>query len=121
MTSLNMVSLKIFRLYHQNCLIFEKISARDNKYSSNFQIASTNLPLFLRKFPLVIGEGQRFNSHQEDCLIFAKILPRDNRARQVKSSNLLYFCKNASFCCRGRSNFQITLTKPIYFCENFSS
>ena len=41
---------QIFRLYHQNFLIFEKISACDNRDSPNFQIASTNLPYFCENF-----------------------------------------------------------------------
>ena len=63
-------AVQIFRLYHQNCLIFEKISARHNSRSSKI--------LFV-----IIGEGQIFKSHQENCPISAKILPRDDRASSI--------------------------------------
>ena len=62
-------AVQIFRLCHQNCLIFEKISACDNRRSSKILL-------------VVIGEGQIFKSHQ-NCLISAKILTRDNRVSSI--------------------------------------
>ena len=96
----------------------------------------------------MIGEGQIFGSHQENCLIFAKILPRDNRARSIfqlihqiylifpkmpafvvevgqifKSlqQNRFIFAKILARDKRGSPNFQNTVTKLLYFCENVSS
>ena len=77
MTSLNLQKLHLviravqsFRLYHQNCLIFEKTWARHNSGSSKILVA-------------IIGQGQIFKSHQENCLISGKILPRDNRDSSI--------------------------------------
>ena len=93
-------AVKIFRLYHQNCLIFEKISARHNSRSSKI--------LFV-----IIGEGQIFKSHQENCPISAKILPRDDRASSIFQwyhQICLIFAKMPACDNTGRSNFQITST-----------
>ena len=42
-------AVQVFRLYHQNCLIFEKMPAYDNTGRSNFPIT-----LFLGKLQLVV-------------------------------------------------------------------
>ena len=89
-------AVQIFRLYHQNCLIFEKISARDNSGSSKILIE-------------IIGEGQIFKSHQENCLISGKILPRDNRDSSIfqwYDQACLTFAKMPACDNTDRSNVQ---------------
>ena len=92
-------AVQIFRLYHQNCLTFEKISARNNSGSSKLLIE-------------IIGEGQIFKSHQENCLISGKILPCDNRASslfQWYPQDYLIFAKMRACDNTDRSNVQTTL------------
>ena len=43
---------QIFESLQHNCLVFAKISACDNRGSSNFQITSTKMPYFSRNFTL---------------------------------------------------------------------
>ena len=43
-------AVQIFELVQQNCLVFAKISARDNRGSSNFQITSRKLLYFCQNF-----------------------------------------------------------------------
>ena len=67
------------------------------KFSNHFNKSA----LFLRKFQLVIkGADQIFKTLQQKCFIFVRISTCDKR---------------------GRSNFQNTSTKVLYFCENFNS
>ena len=91
--------------FNKNLIIFAKISARDNKGSSNFKKLFKKTALFLRKSQLmitgavqifktlqqnvlflrklqllIIGAGQIFKSHQQNCFISGKGLPRDNRS-----------------------------------------
>ena len=87
-------AVQIFRLYHQNCLIFEKISAHDNRRSSKILL-------------VIIGECQIFKSHQENRFIFAKTSARDNTGSpnfQVNSQYLPYFCQSSARDNRGSSN-----------------
>ena len=103
MTSLNLQKLHLviravqsFRLYHQNCLIFEKTWARDNSGSSKILVA-------------IIGQGQIFKSHQENCLISGKILPRDNRDSSIFQwyyQACLIFAKMRACDNTDRSNVQ---------------
>ena len=66
-------SIQFLKSLQENCLIFAKLSARDNRGSSNFQVTSSK--------------------------IFAKILTLDNRGSlnfQMDSLNLGYFGENCN-------------------------
>ena len=56
--------MQIFKWHHQNCLIFAKISARDNRSASNFQTTSLNLVLFCETFYSWLQGQFKFSSER---------------------------------------------------------
>ena len=78
-----------FKLLQKTCLIFLKIFARDNRGRSDFQVASTKMPSFLRKrYLLKKSSSSNF---------------------QVTSLNLGHFLKNFRSQYRGRSYFKVNV------------
>ena len=61
-------SVRIFKWYHQNCLIFLKISARDNSSSSNFQMTLLDLGYFCENFNSRLQALLKFSS---ECIWIA--------------------------------------------------
>ena len=138
-----------FESLQQNCFIFQKISTRDNRSSSNFAITATKLPsfreivflaiieavqfsphftktaLFLRKFQLVIIGAVQFSRHfTKTALFLTKFQVVMMGAVQIFKSlqqNGFIFEKISAHGNRGSSNFQITSTKLLYCCEHFTS
>ena len=118
-------AVQIFRLYHQNCVIFEKILARDIRRNSNFQTASTNLPyflshikknvLFLTKIflppPPIIGPVQFSSDIIKSALFLQKCQLVIIGAGQISISlqqNRFIFGKISARDNRGIPNFQVT-------------
>ena len=108
-----------FMWYHQNCYIFEKNSAHDNRVNSIFKITLRKLPYFCEIRQLVIiGAVQIFKWHHQNCLIFAKILTLDNRGSlnfQMASLNLGYFCENFNLWLQGQLNFSSEFIRIVLF------
>ena len=111
-------AVQIFRLCHQNCLIFEKISARDNRHSSNFQVASTNLSYFCENFRSG-QEKDRYSSHiKKSALLFPKFYPAIIGAVRIFKwlhKICLIFCQSLARDDWGSLNFQNTSIKRIIF------
>ena len=113
----------ILKTPQQNCCIFEKISTRDKRSSSNFQITSTKLLYFSETFRLVIkGEVQIFKSLQQDCFSFRKcqlLIKGVVKIFKSLQQNCYIIQKISDPDNRGSSNFQNTSRKLLYFWENF--
>ena len=90
-------AVQILKWFHKSCHIFEKISARVNNGSSNFQVTSTKLPYFCAQCSLVIIQAVQILKKLHYIL---GIWVGDNR---------------------GSSNFQMISLKVSFLGENFSS
>ena len=67
-------AVQIFKWYHQNCLIFFKISARDNSSSSNFQMTLLDLGYFCENFNSRLQAQLKFSSESIWIVLFSGTL-----------------------------------------------
>ena len=113
-------AVQIFRLYHQNCLIFEKISARDNRSSSNFEIASTNLPYFCENFRSW-QEKVRYSSHiKKTAFILPTFYPAIIEPVQFSSDiKSALFLRKYQLVMQGQVKYSNHFNKTALFLQKF--
>ena len=87
----------ILKSHQQNCFIFGKRLPSGNRGSANFQVTyHQNCLIFAKISVRDIGAGQIIKSHQQNCFILGESLLCDNRGSancQMTSSKLPYFAK----------------------------
>ena len=132
--------------FRQNCLFFAKTSALDNRGIENYQVTSTKLLYFCKKYSLVITKVvQNSKSHQQNCFILGKVycviigpvqifkwyhqncfslwkisaLDNTTSAKVQVTSKLSLWVK--ILARNSRDSLSIQLAEMTYFGENFSS